>query len=347
MNVDTERLNGITTFMQAVEAGSFAQAAQRMGVTRSAIGKSIARIEQRLGVRLFHRTTRRQSLTEDGHAYYERCLRALAELDAAEAGFDAGRREPTGRLRLAVPVLFGRRCVLPAMLGLARRHPQLKIDIAFSDRVVDLLEDGFDLAVRIGTLPDSSSLAARRLGSQRMGICASPAYLEKQGRPTHVDELAGHAGIVYGREGQLRPWHIRGADGQVHEVRMNQPMFLDDLQAIADTAVAGLGLAWLPCWLMGDYLQKGQLSLVMSSERVLPTDVHAVWPQSRYLPTKTRAAIDALVAEVPAMLGELPAVGAPCVEACPWAEPGADAPSVAKPVARASMAARDLADIGQ
>src|SRR5262249_22818153 len=154
-----ERLTGIAAFVQAVEAGSFAVAAGRMGLTRSAVGKSIARLEQRLGVRLFHRTTRRQSLTEDGQAYYERCVRALAEIDAAEAALDSGRRAPAGCLRVTAPVLFGRYCVAPVLLELARRYSGLAIEMSFSDRVVDLLEEGFDLAIRVGTLSDSTSLA--------------------------------------------------------------------------------------------------------------------------------------------------------------------------------------------
>jgi DNA-binding transcriptional LysR family regulator len=303
MNLTHERLNGITTFVLAAEAGSFAQAAERLGVTRSAVGKSIARIEQRLGARLFHRTTRRQSLTDDGQAYYERCVRALAELEAAEAAFDTGRREPTGRLRLSAPVLFGRHCVVPALLGLARRHPQLQIEMSFNDRVVDLLEEGYDLAVRVGALPDSTSLAARRLGTQRMAICASPDYLARHGRPGSVAALAAHVGIVYGREGRRRHWLVRDADGRVHEVRIDNHLCFDDLQAIADAAVAGIGLAWLPCWQLARHVRAGELELVMDCERVLSAEIHAVWPQTRWLPSRTRVAIDALAAEIPALLG--------------------------------------------
>jgi DNA-binding transcriptional LysR family regulator len=303
MNLTHERLSGITTFVLAAEAGSFAQAAERLGVTRSAVGKSIARIEQRLGARLFHRTTRRQSLTDDGQAYYERCVRALAELEAAEAAFDTGRREPTGRLRLSAPVLFGRHCVVPALLGLARRHPQLQIEMSFNDRVVDLLEEGYDLAVRVGTLADSTSLAARRLGTQRMAICASPDYLARHGRPGSVAALAAHVGIVYGREGRRRHWLVRDADGRVHEVRIDNHLCFDDLQAIADAAVAGIGLAWLPCWQLARHVRAGELELVMDCERVLSAEIHAVWPQTRWLPSRTRVAIDALAAEIPALLG--------------------------------------------
>lgn len=297
-----ERLNGIAAFVQSVEAGSFALAAERMQLTRSAVGKSIARLERRLGVRLFHRTTRRQNLTEDGQAYYERCVRALAELDAGEAALDTGRRSPTGRLRVSVPVVFGRHCVAPVLLELARQHSGLIVETSFSDRVVDLVEEGFDLAVRIGALSDSASLSARRLGTQRMGICAAPSYLAKHGRPTHVDDFSQHVGIAYGRGGQTAAWRVRGADGQIREPRINCRLRFDDLQAIADAAVGGAGLAWLPCWLMTPHVRAGTLTLVMDSERVLATDIHAVWPHTRYLSSKMRTAIDALAAQIPTII---------------------------------------------
>lgn len=298
-----ERISGISTFVNVVEAGSFALAASRLRVTRSAVGKAIARLEQRLGVRLFHRTTRRQSLTDDGQAYYERCVRALAELDAAEAAFENGRREPRGRLRVSAPVLFGRYCVAPLLIGLARAHPQLELELSFSDRVVDLAEAGFDLGIRVGRLPDSATLVARQLGSQRMGICASPAYLATHGCPRTIEDLAAHTGIVYGQSGRVAPWRIADEGGRIHELRMRSSLQFDDMQVIADAAAGGAGLAWLPCWLMARQVQAGELVLVMDSERVLATEIHAVWPVAPQLPSKTRIAIDALVAEVPRLMG--------------------------------------------
>lgn len=297
-----ERLKNIEIFVHAVEAGSFAQAAMRLRVTRSAVAKGVARLEERLGVRLFHRTTRSQSLTEDGHGYYERCVRALAELEAAEAVFDTRRSAPSGRLRVSAPVLFGRRCVAPLLLQLGNQHRELSIEMSFSDRFVDLVEESFDIAVRIGTLPDSASLTARRLGEQRMGICAAPSYLEKHGQPTSGAEVAAHDCIVYGPSERQVPWRIRDR-GDVRDVRPNARIYLDDLQAIADAAVAGAGLAWLPCWLMSPYLQSGELALVMDSDRVLATSIYAVWPSNRHLPAKTRFAIDILAAEIPTMMG--------------------------------------------
>jgi DNA-binding transcriptional LysR family regulator len=191
-----------------------------MNLTRSAVGKVIVRLEKRLGVRLLNRTTRSQSLTEDGQAYYDRCVRALAELEAAEADLDSGRREPKGRLRVSVPQAFGHHCVAPVLLGLARRHPQLKVDISISDRFVDVVEEGFDLVVRIGPLPDSASLAARRLGVQYASIGAAPSYLAQRGKPRNVNELRGHTIIAYMRAGAAQPWDVVDVDGQIRRAQV-------------------------------------------------------------------------------------------------------------------------------
>jgi DNA-binding transcriptional LysR family regulator len=298
-----DRLNGITTFVQAVESGSFALAAKRMEVSRSAVAKTIARLERRLGVRLFHRTTRSQSLTEDGQAYYERCVRAIAELDAAEEGLGNGKREPRGRLRVTMPVVFGRLCLMPVLLKVAQQFPALSLEMSFTDRVVDLIEEGFDLGIRIGKLPDSSDVATRRLGTQHMAIGAAPSYLAARGQPKTIDDLETHTCIVYGRDGQTSQWRIRETDGRIRVPRIQSPLCMDDLQAIADAAVAGAGLAWLPCWLLARHLSKSELTLVMDSRRVVGAEINAVWPQSRYLSYKTRVAIDALVADIPGVLG--------------------------------------------
>jgi DNA-binding transcriptional LysR family regulator len=300
-----DRLRGVAEFVDVVDAGSFAAAGERLGVTRSAIAKIVARLEQRLGVRLLQRTTRHLSLTDEGHAYYEQCRRVMAELCAAEAALEAGRRDPSGRLRITAPVLFGRQCVAPVMLKLVERHPLLDVEMSFSDRVSDLVEDGFDIAVRIGALPDHATLVGRRLGVQRMGICASAAWLERHGRPSGLAELGSHVGIAYGRGGQSTPWRVLGADGEVQEWRPSARLRYDDLQAIADAAAAGAGLAWLPCWLMAPYLRDGRLSLVMDSNSVQGAEVHLIRPQSRHLPSKVRVAIDALVDEIPRVLARV------------------------------------------
>lgn len=298
----SDRLADIDPFVAAVESGSFALAAARLGVTRSAVAKAIARLEQRLGARLFQRTTRRMSLTGHGQAYYERCRRALAELDAASAEVEAGRGEPTGRLRVTASLMFGRRCVAPVLSRLVARHPRLDLEIAFGDRLVDLVEEGFDLGVRIGPLRDSATLAARPLGRQRFVVCASPAYLAAHGRPVRAAEFGGHTGIVYVRGGVDTPWLVAADDGAAIELAIARRYRFDDLDAIAEAALQGLGLARLPRWLAAPHVASGALVHLVDNTQESETDIHAVWPQSRMLPAKVRAAIDALVAEIPARI---------------------------------------------
>lgn len=297
-----DRLSGVFTFVQAAEAGSFAAAAQRMGVTRSAVGKSIARLEEQLGVRLFHRTTRSQSLTDDGQVFYERCSRALAELEAASAALDAGRRAPSGRLRVSVPVLFGRSCVAPILLDVARRYPRLSLEVLFSDRCVDLVEKGVDLAVRGGPLADRAGLTSRRLGTQVMVVCAAPAYLAERGRPRSLADLEHHQCLAYGG----RPWRFLDAEGRKQEVEIASRIRFDDMEAIAGAAAAGAGLAWLPSWLVADRIRSGALARVLDDVPGLGCEIYAVWPQTRHLPSKVRVVVDALVARAPALLAVTP-----------------------------------------
>lgn len=309
-----DNLDGVATFVQVVEAGSFALAAERMNLTRSAVGKAVSRLEARLGARLLHRSTRSQSLTTEGQSYYEGCVRALAELDNAEAALDHSGIEPSGRLRVSVPEAFGHLCVAPVLLDLARQYPRLQIDISFTDRVTDLLEEGIDLAVRIGELRDSTTLAARHLGTQHVVIGASPAYLARHGTPASLDDLADHVGIAYSCGGNVAPWWgalgALGAaggderDGAVKPVPIRSQISMDDIQAIAAAAIDGYGLAWLPCWLLTRFAQSGALVPVLDSYRVRSQEIYAVWPKERHLRAKTRVAIDALKARIPAMIGE-------------------------------------------
>lgn len=297
-----DRLTGITTFVRVVEAGNFSLAAERLHLTRSAVGKSIARLEQRLGVLLFHRNARGLSLTHEGQAYYDRCLRALSELDAADAELDSGRREPQGTLRVSAPKLLGRHCITPVLMALVDRYPNLQVDIAFNDRVADLAEEGFDLAIRIGPLNDSANIIARRLGGQHLALCAAPAYLATHGNPQSVAALDGHSGIAYHRFGEDVGWRQLQADAAASKLNIDIRLRLDDLHSLADAAIAGAGLVWLPNWLLARYLRCGELVPVLGDIQLLPSDIHAVWPQTRYLPAKTRTAIDTLLERMPAML---------------------------------------------
>ena len=298
----TDTLKDIPVFVASVEAGSFAQAAVRLHLSRSAVGKSIARLEERLGVRLFHRTTRSQRLTDNGALFYERCLRALEEIRGAESQLETGKHQVSGRLRVAVPVLFGRQCIAPLLIELAQEHPGLELEMSFSDRVVDLVEEGFDMAVRNGALADSSVLVARRLGEHRMVLCAAPDYLFKNGQPQTVDDLRQHTAINYTRAGRVLPWQLMDYDGTSRTFIPRSSLNMDDLQAICDAALAGHGLAWLPCWMVIKEIQQGDLVPLLKQAPDVRFDVHAVWQQTPHLPLRVRIAIDMLVKRLPAVM---------------------------------------------
>lgn len=287
----TPRFDGVELFLQIVESGNLTEAAERLNLTRSAVGKGLARLEARLGTCLLQRSTRRQRLTEDGQAYYEHCLRALAELEAAESVLESGRQQPRGRLRVSVPLAFGHHYAAPALWALMDSYPELEIDLCFSDRMIDLVQEGFDIAVRIGPLPDTDRLSARRLGQQVMGLAASPAYLQRKGAIESIEDLAVHRGIAY-------------RSNTAQRSRLASPLILDDLQAVADAAIAGVGLAWLPSWLIAHYALRGQLQAVLPSYREQPAPIHVIWPTAAHMPAKTRCAIDALVAATPSCLAD-------------------------------------------
>ncbi len=295
-----DRLSGVATFVEVAEAGSFAAAASRLGLTRSAVGKIVSRLEGRLGVQLIQRTTRTQRLTEDGQALFERAVNALAELEAAEAALDSGRREPIGRLRVSAPVLLGRRCVAPILLDLARQHPKLEVELSLSDRLTDLVADGVDIAVRRGPLQDSTGTMARRLMGQPMTVCAAPAYLRARGIPRTLDDLATHEVIAYVRGGRASPWRFPLAEGREREVTPRGRLRLDDLEAIADAAEAGLGLAWLPRWLVADRVRRKKLVGVLADVPPLVFDFYAVWPKTLHVASRVRVALSALADRLPA-----------------------------------------------
>ncbi|TIX99636.1 MAG: LysR family transcriptional regulator, partial [Mesorhizobium sp.] len=202
-----DRLTSMAVFVKAVDLGSFAAAAAALDLSGPMIGKHVRFLEERLGVRLINRTTRRQSLTDFGRAYYERCRLVLAEAEAADALAADQLSEPRGKLRVIMPVHFGRRCVAPILLQLAQRYPALELDLSFSDPIADLAEDGCDLAIRTGILEDQAGVIARRIARQRMVVCASPSYLEMHGWPRQLGDLGSHQAIIYRRSGRVvQPW---------------------------------------------------------------------------------------------------------------------------------------------
>lgn len=289
-----DNLDGVAVFVAAVEAGGFSRAADRLALSRSAVGKTIARLEARLGVRLFHRTTRSQSLTEDGQIYYERCLRAIEELRLGEALLDSGRREVSGCLRISLPVLFGRYCVQPVLLELARDHPRLELDLRFSDAVVNLASDGVDLAIRNGRPGEGGGLMTRKIATQHKVVCASPDYLERKGRPKDIADLARHEALAYWRQEQLFAWSFLGQDGSTLQPDLNWRLRFDSQEAIVDAAVAGMGIAWLQTWLIRQHVEAGRLVVIGDSFSSSSLETFAVWSAANFLPLRLRVTIDAL-----------------------------------------------------
>lgn len=301
--IRADSLGGIAAFVQAVQSGNFSSAAQRLHLSRSAVGKAVARLEEQLGVQLFQRTTRSQKLTAEGELFYQRCLRILAELEGAEDELGGGRQSPRGRLRLSMPVLLGRRCLAPILLEQAERWPDLQLELSFSDRKVDLLEEGIDLAIRSGSLDDTPGLRSRSLGRHLMVVCAAPAWLARHGTPQSLDELAQQPAVLYGRGAQGASWAFQGTTGKLLEIRPPARLLLDDLEAMLQAACRGLGVTRLPSWLVEAALREGELVALTFAERAQPIEIQAIWPAMRQLPVRMRLVLDELVERLPPLLG--------------------------------------------
>jgi DNA-binding transcriptional LysR family regulator len=297
-----DRLTSMAVFVKAVDLGSFAAAAAALDLSGPMVGKHVRFLEERLGVRLINRTTRRQSLTDFGRAYYERCRVVLAEADAADALAADQLSAPRGKLHVTMPVHFGRRCVTPILLELARKYPTLELDLSFSDRIADLAEDGYDLAIRTGDLEDKAGVIARRIARQRMVVCASPNYLEMRGQPRQIEDLSSHHAIIYRRSGRIRPWLFPRPDQPPVEVTPVNRLRLDDLDAIAEAATAGMGLAWLPSWLVRERVRTGALVVLLPDQPAFLYDSYALWLQTPHLPLKVRLAVEPLAAELPKLM---------------------------------------------
>jgi DNA-binding transcriptional LysR family regulator len=289
-------LSGVTIFVTAARAGSFTLAADRLGITKSAVGKSIAKLEQRLGCRLFHRSTRSLGLTVEGEAYFASCSLAVDEVLAAEAFLTSKQETPAGRLRIDLPAAYGRSVVLPVLLDILDANPELRLTVTFSDSVTDLIEEGIDLSIRFGTLKDASGLVARRLAVQKQVICAAPRYLQKYGYPDSLADLQQHRCIVNYRRGQRVSWTVLDERGELARIIAPSTHEVGDGDAIIAMAAAGQGICQMPSSLIRDHLKDGRLVPVL--EKYSPGDVaiHAVWPQTRHLQPKVRRVVDELVA---------------------------------------------------
>lgn len=286
--------HGVTIFIQVVESGSFTLAAQRLGMTKSGVSKSVSTLEAALGVRLFHRTTRRLSLTEEGMLYAEGCTRAREEIASVQDRMRAHHKAPTGRLRINLPLVFGQRWVVPALLDIAHRYPALALDISLTDRPLDLVEEGYDMAVRIGPLEDSATLVAKPLGVQKAVLCAHPDYLGLHGVPRTLADLAQHQCITAAHGDQALAWHFLDRHGRRQPYDARGRLRINHAAGIFDAALAGLGIALLSDWLVGDAVRDGRLVEVMAEVPKEGFIIHAVWPKSRHLSPKVRLVADSL-----------------------------------------------------
>lgn len=297
-----DRLTSLRVFATAVELGSFAATAEVLGMSGPMVGKHVEALERRLGARLINRTTRRHELTEVGALYYERCKTVLAELDAADM-LATESSAPRGTLRVSAPVHLGRHCIAPLLSEAVGQHAGLRLELSFTDRLIDLAGQRIDLAVRTGTLRDEADMMARLVGRQRMIVCASPGYISSRGAPGRIEEISDHQTVVYGRGGRVAPWRFPDfGGGSARAWPVTGKLEFDDLDALADAASHGLGLAWLPSWLVRTRLLSGELVPVLQSEGEYLYDVHVVWPRTPYLPARARIAIDALGRRLPDLL---------------------------------------------
>ena len=289
-----DRFKQIETFVSVVQRGSLSAAAKAEGVAPAIIGRRIDALEERLGVKLLLRTTRKISLTFDGNSFFEQCQQVLKDLEQAESGVAQGGSVATGFLRVTAPAGFGRRHVAPLLPEYQRRHPAVSISLDLTDRIVDLIHEGLDCAIRIGDLPDSS-LVAVKLAENRRLVVASPAYLQRHGTPRTPDDLGRHRCLSFGSTGpQDRGWQFRGADGQVFTQRVSGPLECSDGAVLHAWTLAGHGLAWRSLWEVATDLQSGRLVAVLEDFTAPPNGIYAVYPQRKHLPLRVRAFVDQL-----------------------------------------------------
>lgn len=288
-----DTLTSMKVFATVVELGGFTAAADRLGISRAMTSKHVQHLEDHLGTRLLHRTTRKLGLTEAGSAYHERCAQILAEIDEAEAGAALGTARPSGVLRVTMPVSFSIRHVGPMIAQYMTRYPEVSVDAYVSDRRVHLVEEGFDVALRVGPSPESS-LIARRLASDRLAICASPAYLAARGTPRHPRELAAHDCVLYSYAAVGSEWTLSGADG-VHTVKVGGTVRANNGDLLNQIVLNGHGLMCQPRFIVGEDIRAGRLVEVLADYALEPLGIYAMYPSRRHLSAKVRSFVDFLV----------------------------------------------------
>ncbi|MRT42355.1 LysR family transcriptional regulator [Enterobacteriaceae bacterium RIT702] len=292
--INTDRLNSIRAFVQAAQAGGFSLAAEQLGLSRSTVGKAVARLESRLQVKLFQRTTRSLSLTSEGERFYHDCLQILASLDAAENRLMAHASEATGQLRVAAPPLLGEKWVMPVLLPLTQRWQGLALDVRLSTQRVDLAAEGVDLAIRIGAPGNHADLTARLIGQQPLLLCAAPALLKAATPPIRLKELAHFPHLTLLEQGRSQPWLLKNSQDENVYWQPDERLRFSSMSAVYAATLEGYGIAQLPRWLVSRDIEDKKLIEVLPETRSNSLPIYAVWLKTAAMPQRLRCAIDAL-----------------------------------------------------
>jgi DNA-binding transcriptional LysR family regulator len=288
-----DRLRAMSVFVAVAELGSFAAAADRAGVSRTAASRLVKELEAHLGAALMNRTTRRLSLTRAGNAYLERVRRALELIEDADREAHSGAQSPRGTVRVSAPMAFGVRHIAPRLGAYLDRYGDVDIDLVLNDRRVDLVEEGFDLAVRIGRLADSS-LIARTIATTRMVLCASASYLEAHGQPARPDDLTGHNCLGYAFWSGRNRWELIGPDGTPVAVAVSGRLWSNNGDALVNAAAGGLGIIFQPDFIVHEALARGSLIEVLEGHAGPEIGIHVVYAPTAFMPTRVRSFIDFL-----------------------------------------------------
>lgn len=287
-----DRLDAMQLFVRVAELGSFAAAAQQLGVARSVVTRQIAGLEAHLGVKLMVRSTRRLALTSAGTAYLEKCRVILNLVEAAETDVAEERLTPRGNIRLSLPLVFGLKRLAPLLLDFSRRYPEVALDMDYTDRRVNLIEEGIDLSIRITRRLEAGDVA-RRIGSARMQVVAAPKYLARHGRPQHPSELAHHECLGYTSAGTALAWPFM-INGQTESIAVRSRINANNGDVLTEAAAQGLGITCQPDFIVDSYLAAGRVEEILASFPMPELGIYAMLPSNRHVPYRVRALMDYL-----------------------------------------------------
>jgi DNA-binding transcriptional LysR family regulator len=290
-----DKYQEMRVFAAVIDAGSFVSAADALGISKAAVSRYVSELEQRLGARLIHRTTRKLSLTQEGEVFLARCRDILASIEESEAEISTRSVTASGRLKISVPVSFGIKHLAGLWAEFLEHHPHVSLDVQLADRVIDLLDEGFDLAVRIAHLPDSS-LVSRKLASTGLVLCASPKYLRRRGKPKHPSELAEHDVLGYSLLAMGEQWQFTGPEGRV-TVKVQPRLWTNNGDTCVAAALRGTGIQLQPTFLIAGELASGRLVEVLPKYRSIELGIYAMYPTRKFVLPKVRAMVEFLAAK--------------------------------------------------